>query len=87
MPPPSVRRDDVQLTLLLAEVNRARIRVRVQREVVMTASDRHELAACYRGLADALEAYADAASQSGVPLPYRYRDEMRLIRSMDEGRA
>jgi hypothetical protein len=48
----------------------------------MDSINRLELARCYAALADALEAYADEASKGGVPLPYRYRDELRLYRSM-----
>ena len=82
--PQNPRRDDARLTALLAEVNRSRIRVRAQRELLMTSTNRNELARCYHALADALEAYADEASESGVPLPYRYRDELRLYRSMGQ---
>ena len=32
-----------------------------------------------------MEAYAEAATDAGIPLPYRYRDEMRLYRSMARG--
>jgi hypothetical protein len=82
----SQRRNDARLTALLAEVNRSRIRVRVQRDLMMTSQNRNELAQCYDALADALEAYADEASESGVPLPYQIRDELRLYRSMGQGR-
>jgi hypothetical protein len=78
------RRNDARLTELLSEVNRSRIRVRVQRGRSTTSTNRNELAQCYEALADALEAYAAEASESGVPLPYRYRDEMRLYRSMSQ---
>ena len=79
---PRNRDDDARLTRLLAEVNRARIGVRLQRAVVANSTNRHVLAQRYGDLADALEAYAEAAESSGAPLPYRYRDEMRLSRSM-----
>jgi hypothetical protein len=82
--PQNARRDDVRLTQLLAEVNRSRIRVRAQRELSMTSTNRNELARCYDALADALEAYADEAAESGVPLPYRFRDELVLYRSMGQ---
>jgi hypothetical protein len=78
------RRDNARLGELLAEVNRSRHRVRAQRGMPMTSTGRNELAQCYGALADAMEAYADEASGSGVPLPYRFRDEMRLCRSMDQ---
>ena len=41
---------------------------------------------CHR-LMDALQDYADATFDAGVPLPYRYRDELRLYRSMYAGVA
>ena len=80
----SPRRDEARLAELLAEVNRSRIRIRVQQGLRLDSSSRNELARCYDALADALEAYADEASGSGVPLPYRFRDEMRLCRSMGQ---
>jgi len=77
--------EDTRLSSLLGEVNRARIAVRVQRAEIANSTNRHELAERYGVLADALEAYAEAAERSGAPLPYRYRDEMRLSRAMSEG--
>ena len=29
-----------------------------------------------------MQSYADAAASAGIPLPYRYRDELRLYRAM-----
>jgi hypothetical protein len=73
------RRNDARLTALLEEVKRSRVQVRAQQGLSSTSS---QLAQCYDALADALEAYAAEASESGVPLPYRVRDEMRLCRAM-----
>ena len=33
-------------------------------------------------LVGALEDFADAATAAGVPLPYRYRDEIRMYRAI-----
>jgi hypothetical protein len=76
-------RDEARLAGLLSRVNRARADVRADRNVARTtpASRTGHRVRC-AALADAMEAYADAAAGAGVPLPYRYRDEMRLYRSM-----
>ena len=78
------RRDEAVLGRLLSEVNRQRIQVRRLRALPLTSTSRVELIRGYDELANALEAYADEASESGVPLPYRFRDELRLYRSMSE---
>jgi hypothetical protein len=75
-------RDEAQLTVLLSEVNLARARVRAGRAAPQTTSARYELQLRCALLADAMQAYADAASGAGVPVPYRYRDELRLYRAM-----
>ena len=83
MPTPRLRdRNEALLIELLFDVNRARAEVRAGRRVPPTSSNRHDQEHRRARLADAMEAYADAAATSGVPLPYRYRDEMRLNRSM-----
>jgi hypothetical protein len=77
------QRDDAHLAGLLSKVNLARTDVRADRNVqrtTPTSRDAHRVRCA--ALAEAMEAYADAASDAGVPLPYRYRDEMRLYRSM-----
>jgi hypothetical protein len=73
-------RDESRLGALLYEVNRCRAQVRSGRQTALTTRD-DQSQRCAR-LADAMEAYAAAAAESGVPLPYRYRDEMRLYRAM-----
>jgi hypothetical protein len=85
MPAHIPRRDDSRLTALLAEVNRSRGRVKTERRLPASSNTRSQLAQCYTALADAMEAYADEASEVGVPLPYRFRDEMRLCRLMGAG--
>ena len=78
------RRDEALLGRLLSEVNRLRVRIRGQRGLPITSTTRAELARSYEELANALEAYADEATESGVPLPYRFRDELHVYRSMGE---
>ena len=83
MPTPRLRdRNEALLIELLFNVNRARAGVRAGRRVPTTSTNRHDQQQRRARLADAMEAYADAATSAGVPLPYRYRDEMRLNRSM-----
>lgn len=81
MPRPR-ERDEALLVALLFDVNQARAEVRAGRSVTTSSSNRHDQQHRRGRLAEAMEAYADAAATSGVPLPYRYRDEMRLNRSM-----
>jgi hypothetical protein len=82
-------RDDAQLVALLGEVRRCREAVQQGRRLSAPAT--HQTGGAQAGLcaalATAMEAYADAAAASGVPLPYRYRDEMRLYRAMAHGTA
>ena len=83
MPTPRPRdRNEALLIELLFNVNRTRAEVRAGRSVPATSSNQHDQQRRRGRLADAMQAYADAAASSGVPLPYRYRDEMRLNRSM-----
>jgi hypothetical protein len=86
-PPERRERDEAQLVALLHEVNRCRAQVRAGRRAPLTSVSIGEQSQRCARLADAMEAYADAAAGSGVPLPYRYRDEMRLYRAMARGRA
>ena len=81
MPRPR-ERDEALLIALLFDVNQARAEVRAGRRVPTNSTNRHDQQHRRGRLAEAMEAYADAAATSGVPLPYRYRDEMRLNRSM-----
>lgn len=77
--------DEVRLAGLLAEVNKARTLVQADRNDPMTSGSRAERRVRCAALAEAIEAYAEAATHAGIPLPYRYRDEMRLYRSMAAG--
>jgi len=76
------QRDEARLAGLLSEVNQARTSVRADRSVPKSSIGRAEHRVRCAALAEALEAYAEAATDAGIPLPYRYRDEMRLYRSM-----
>jgi hypothetical protein len=75
-------RDEKLLTALLSEVNRARLEFRAGRGQVASSSNRLDQARRTARLAEAMESYADAAATAGIPLPYRYRDELRLYQSM-----
>jgi hypothetical protein len=70
------------LIALLLEVNRARAAFRQGRSQRVDSTNRPEQAQRAAHLAEAMQSYADAAASAGVPLPYRYRDELRLYRSM-----
>jgi len=75
-------RNEAQLIHLLREVQRARSAFQAGRAAPVTSTSRPEQAQRVADLAEAMEAYADAAAESGVPLPYRYRDELRLYQAM-----
>ena len=75
-------RDEALLCELLSQVNRARAEFRAGRGQPSRHGGHLEQARRTAQLAEAMEAYADAAASSGVPLPYRYRDELRLYQSM-----
>jgi len=79
------RRDEALLGRLLLEVNRLRSKVRAGRDLPADPDGRRERHEQRLGLAEAMEAYAEAATSGGVPLPYRYRDEMRLHQAMTRG--
>jgi hypothetical protein len=81
MPAPRQRNDRL-LVHLLSNVNLARAGVRAGRSGPGNSTIRNARRQQCTELLEALEAYAAAAAASGVPLPYRYRDEMRLYRSM-----
>lgn len=83
MPAPERPPRDPRLLVVLQErVARARADVMRGRSSAASHHRAVEQQRLCRLLAGALEAYAAAASDCGVPLPYRYRDEMRLYRSM-----
>lgn len=81
------RRNDAMLTVLLSEVNRARSAFRAGRLASVAATGRPEQALRAARLASAMESYADAAVSTGVPLPYRYRDELRLYQAITRARG
>ena len=83
MPAPRQRNDRL-LVHLLSNVNHARAGVRAGRSAPGNPTSWFDRRQRCAKLVEALEAYAAAAAASGVPLPYRYRDEMRLYRSMTE---
>ena len=80
--PRRVRRNDALLTALLSEVKRARSAFRAGRAGPRSPTGWSDQAQRAAHLASAMESYADAAAATGVPLPYRYRDELRLYRAM-----
>jgi hypothetical protein len=82
MPAPRHRNDEL-LVQLLFNVNQARAGVRAGRSGPGRSTSGNDRRQQCTELLQALEAYAAAATASGVPLSYRYRDEMRLYRSMD----
>ncbi len=80
--PQRPERNEGLLIALLLEVNRARSAFRAGRARPVNSSNRLEQAERTAHLAKAMEAYADAAASVGVPLPYRYRDELRMYQAM-----
>jgi hypothetical protein len=76
------QRNERLLVHLLSNVTRARAEVRASRGNPGSSTYRSAQRQRFAALAESLEAYAVAAAASGVPIPYRYRDEMRLYRSM-----
>jgi hypothetical protein len=81
MPAPPQRSERL-LAHLLSNVSRARAELRAIRGNPGSSTDRSDQRQRFADLAESLEAYAAAAAASGVPIPYRYRDEIRLYRSM-----
>lgn len=77
-------RDDARLVLMMVAVRRARAGFLEIRDKPATPALRRELADRVRALVEAMESYADTAAASGVPLPYRYRDDLYLYRAMDK---
>jgi hypothetical protein len=81
----SPARDEKLLTALLSEVQHARSEFRAGRGQPASSTNRLDQARRTARLAEAMESYADAAATAGIPLPYRYRDELRLYQSMVGG--
>jgi hypothetical protein len=67
------------------EVNHARAGVLEGRNLGRGPLAREDQKRRCEQLLGALEAYAEAAAAAGVPLPYRYRDEIRLYRTIYPG--
>jgi hypothetical protein len=78
-------RSEQPLVALMLNVNQARAHVAVGRAREAGSSMRDDQQHRNGLLLTALEAYAEAACSAGAPLPYRYRDEMRLLRSLYPG--
>lgn len=65
---------------LLTEVVQARGALALQRRRQPVAQ--MELGNAQDRLADALSAYADGLTAEGAPMPYRLRDELRLLNAL-----
>jgi len=79
------QRDEARLAELLSEVHRTRADLRAARhspKSSVSAADQRVLCAA---LAEAMEAYANAAAEVGLPVPDRYAEELRLFRSVAAG--
>lgn len=70
------------LVVLMAEVERARAHVAAGRSRATGPASREDQEHRGQLLLAALDAYAAGALALGAPLPYRYRDEMRLLRAV-----
>lgn len=70
-------RDDPLLVALMDDV----IRVRAEGRVARRLANPRERQQLHARLAEAMEAYADAAATVGIPLSHRFRSEMRDHRS------
>jgi hypothetical protein len=77
-------RNNAELARLLGEVRRAEAAFRESRDRIDHPGTRRDRARDAERLAEAMQAYADAASESGIPLPYRYRDNLKLFRALNE---
>jgi hypothetical protein len=75
-----VRPFDGSLRDLLSEIVLAR--GALQRQRTRRPPDRLELGGAQARLAAALRAYQSALVASGAPMPYRLRDELRLLESL-----
>ena len=75
---PPRRRDEARLSALHHEIGRRRAALLEQRALPDSSVQRARVAHGASALARAMERYADQASGAGIPLPYRYRDQVRL---------
>ena len=65
----------------MREVDRARSAFRLGRAQTPSSIHPGQLARA-ADLALAMQTYADASVAAGIPLPYRYRDELRLYETL-----
>jgi hypothetical protein len=68
---------------LLTDVVHARVALRGQQRHQPTV--RIDLGLAQHRLVTALRAYQIALSRDGAPMPYKLRDELRLLEALDEG--
>jgi hypothetical protein len=86
MPAPELpARNELKFASLLSEISRARASVREGRGSPPSYLTRHEQKRLCEQLVEALETYANAAAIARVPLPYQFRDEIRLYRALYPG--
>jgi len=78
-------RNERELATLLSDIGRARASVREGRGSAPSYLTRQEKERSCERLVEALEAYANAAAIAHVPLPYKFRDEIRLYRALYPG--
>lgn len=82
---PSIRRpvrNEVVLVRLLGEIRRARAAYRACGDVPSTPTAEVVKARSVVQLAEAMQSYAEAAADAGVPLPHRFHLDMRIYRAM-----
>ena len=70
--------DTGSLTVLLRDLNAARVRHAAQRRRVGRLPD--DVAHTRADLLHALQTYTEALESRGLPVPYRLRDELRVRR-------
>jgi hypothetical protein len=77
----SVHQSIDSLNDLLTDVVLARTDLQRRRRIRMAT--RHDLGTAQHRLVDALRAYDAALDAKGAPMPYRLRDELRLLEALD----
>jgi hypothetical protein len=78
---PSVHQSAVSLNELLTDVVLARADLQRRRKIRLAT--RLDLGAARQRLVEALRAYDAALDANGSPTPYKLRDELRLLESLD----
>jgi len=76
-----LHRSTATLNEMLTEVVRARADLQRRRRIRLAT--RLDLGLARQRLVEALRAYDAALHASGAPTPYRLRDELRLLESLD----